>query len=77
MTIVSPRIDKPIVLLYGSTGDAAHARPSLEEVLRTMSARVLEAVSVPGARTVIARDGAVSGLATRELIRSALAKLSS
>ena len=68
MTIVSPRIDKPIVLLYGSTGDAAHARASLEEALRTMSARVLEAVSVPGA---------VSDLATRELIRSALAKLSS
>jgi hypothetical protein len=38
---------------------------------------VLEAVGVPGARTGIARAGAVSDLATRESIRSALAKLSS
>jgi chromate reductase len=68
-------IDKSIVLLYGSTGDAAHARASLEEVLRTMSARVVAAVSVPGARTLIARDGAVSDRATLELIRGALAKL--
>jgi NAD(P)H-dependent FMN reductase len=44
-------IDKPISLIYGSATDAPHARAALEEVLRTMSARVVASVGVPGVRT--------------------------
>jgi NAD(P)H-dependent FMN reductase len=65
---------KPVGIVYGSAGDASHARAALTEVLTTMSARVIlpAVVSVPGAGTLVGPQGEVSDPETARLLRGVL-----
>lgn len=53
---------KRVGLVYGSAGEASHARESLREILRTMSANLVDeaTTSIAAARGKIAADGATS-----------------
>jgi NAD(P)H-dependent FMN reductase len=63
---------KRVGLVYGSATDGSHARASLLEVLKTMSAKLDDAAiaSIPGVRTKVGPNGEVRDPATvQELLR--------
>ena len=56
-------IDKPVAVILASTSDGVFARQALVEVLRTMSAKVPDALtmSVGGIRSKVKMDGTLDG----------------
>jgi chromate reductase len=60
--VSDPRFEgKPVGLFYCSASDATFAQQSLEEILRTMSARVVSEarINVPGAKSKITAEGKI------------------
>jgi NAD(P)H-dependent FMN reductase len=73
--VASGELDgKPVLLVTASPGGGAHTHAQLTEVLRTMSARVLEEASLrlQFVRSQLAGDGSVADAAVRAQLRRGL-----
>lgn len=70
-------LGKSIALIYASAGEASFAQQSLVEILKTMSAQIVEdaTVNILGAKSKIAPDGHIKDAAIAKQLGSALKAL--